>query len=153
MSAGGHGRSGWRCPRRLAGPGFDRRQHVRLAVRWYAAAVDVAVAGVRMDQINQARRDGIDESMSTLEGAQRRLERALESLEAGLRTTARSAAPASDNESVLARDLELLREECDGLRRALDAALARERALAETVGEVTNRLDRTIDDLAEIVEG
>ena len=54
---------------------------------------------------------------------------------------------------MLARDLELLRVECDGLRRALDEALARERALLETVGEVTGKLDRTIGELADIVEG
>lgn len=91
--------------------------------------------------------------MSTLDGARQRLERALESLEVGLRASARPAAPPSDSEAVLARDLELLRIECDGLRRALDEALSRERALVDTIGEVTGKLDRTIDELAEIVGG
>lgn len=91
--------------------------------------------------------------MSTLDGARQRLEKALESLETVLREAPRPAAATSDNEAVLARDLELLREECNGLRRALDEALTRERALADTVGEVTDKLDRTIGELADIVEG
>ncbi|HMR30627.1 MAG TPA: DUF4164 family protein [Geminicoccaceae bacterium] len=91
--------------------------------------------------------------MSTLDGARQRLERALESLEAGLHASVRPPAPSSESEAVLARDLELLRIECDGLRRALDEALARERALVDTVGEVTGKLDRTIGELADIVEG
>ena len=91
--------------------------------------------------------------MSTLDGARQRLDRALESLEAELRTALRPAPPSSESEAVLARDLELLRVECDGLRRALDEALARERALLDAVGEVTGKLDRTIGELADIVEG
>lgn len=91
--------------------------------------------------------------MSTLNGARQRLERALESLEAGLRAAAPPMRPGSESEAVLARDLELLRVECDSLRRALDEARASRRALASTVDEVTAKLDRTIEELAEIVEG
>jgi hypothetical protein len=91
--------------------------------------------------------------MSTLDGACQRLEKALASLETALRDTSLPAAAPSENEAVLARDLELLRAECDGLRRALDEALTSQRALAGTVGEVTDKLDRTIGELAEIVEG
>ena len=111
--------------------------------------------------------------MSTLDGARERLEQALQQLETALRNGARLVPPPaesaaastdhapsyapvagpSENEAMLARDLELLRAECDGLRRSLDEALNRNRALAETVGEVTGKLDRTIGELAYIVEG
>lgn len=91
--------------------------------------------------------------MSTLDGAQQRLESALQRLEAVVRDGGRPAAAPSGNEAMLARDLELLRAECDGLRRALDEALASNRALADTVGEVTGKLDRTIGELVDIVEG
>jgi hypothetical protein len=91
--------------------------------------------------------------MSTLDGARQRLEDALERLESIVRSRGAVAAAPSESEAVLARDLELLRVECDGLRRALDEALAGNRVLAETVGEVTGKLDRVIGELAEIVEG
>ena len=89
--------------------------------------------------------------MSTLDGACQRLERALASLETALRDSQGPLALPSENETMLARDLELLRAECDGLRRALDEALTSQRTLADTVGEVTDKLDRTIGELAEIV--
>ena len=40
-----------------------------------------------------------------------------------------------------------------GLRRELDAALFSNRALAQTVADVGGQLDRTIGELADIVEG
>lgn len=91
--------------------------------------------------------------MSTLDGARQRLESALERLETVIRDGVRPAAAPSDSEAMLARDLELLRAECGELRQALDEALSSRRALADTVGEVTGKLDRTIGELADIVEG
>jgi hypothetical protein len=104
--------------------------------------------------------------MSTLDRARERLERALQQLETAVRDRARPAAAApgspaatsasgepSAKEAMLTRDLELLRAECDGLRRSLDEAQTRNRALADTVGQVTGQLDRTIGELADIVEG
>jgi len=91
--------------------------------------------------------------MSTLDGARHRLEAALKRLEAVVADTARSSRRPAESESVLARDLELLRVECDGLRRELDAALFSNRALAQTVADVGGQLDRTIGELADIVEG
>jgi hypothetical protein len=45
-----------------------------------------------------------------------------------------------------------MREECDGLRRALDAAEARNRRLAEAADEVAAKLDRSMRELADLVE-
>jgi hypothetical protein len=120
--------------------------------------VDVFGRGVRKPQADQGRNGGTDEPMSTLDGARQRLESALERLETAIRDNVRRdgaqpAAAASDSEAMLARDLELLRAECGELRQALDEALSSRRALADTVGEVTGKLDRTIGELADIVEG
>ena len=91
--------------------------------------------------------------MSTLEGARQRLEAALGQLEAALRDGgAASALHAADGESELGRDLELMRAECDGLRRALDTAEARNRRLAEAADEVAGRLERSMRELADLAE-
>jgi CHAD domain-containing protein len=91
--------------------------------------------------------------MSTLQAARLRLETALERLEAALRAGGpRPELAAGETERTLGRDLELLRTECDGLRRALEAAEARNRRLAEAADEVAERLEQSIGELAEMVE-
>jgi hypothetical protein len=54
---------------------------------------------------------------------------------------------------VLARDCELLRAECDDLRRALEAAEARAARLDEAAAAVGLRLDRTVAELRETLGG
>lgn len=93
--------------------------------------------------------------MSTLDAARLRLEAALERLEAAMQAgggTASIGGAAGDSERALGRDLELLREECHGLRQALDAAEARNRRLAEAADEVAAKLERSMQELAELVE-
>jgi hypothetical protein len=91
--------------------------------------------------------------MSTLQAARLRLETALERLEAALRAGgARPLRTDGETELALGRDLELMRAECDDLRRALDAAEARSRRLAEAADEVAERLEQSIGELAELVE-
>jgi hypothetical protein len=90
--------------------------------------------------------------MSTVLEAGRRLEAAVERLEAILRSAPRAPRVAADGNGE-DRELALLEAECRNLRQALDAAEQRNRILADAAGEVTHRLDRTIDDLSDIVEG
>jgi hypothetical protein len=91
--------------------------------------------------------------MSTLEEARRRLEAALEQLEAAMRAGGVAASlAAGTSEAELGRELELMRAECDGLRRALDTAEARNRRLAEAADEVATRLERSMRELAELAE-
>jgi hypothetical protein len=115
--------------------------------------VDASGQAVRILQADQGRKGGTGESMSTLDGARQRLENALERLESAVRSRGAATVAPAESEAVLARDLELLRSECDGLRRALDEALASNRVLAETVDEAAGKLDRAIGELADIVEG
>jgi len=90
--------------------------------------------------------------MSTVLEAGRRLEAAVERLEAVLRSAQRAPRRATDGNGE-DRELALLEAECHNLRQALDDAEQRNRRLADAAGEVAHRLDRTIDDLSDIVEG
>lgn len=83
--------------------------------------------------------------MSTLAEASRRLEAAVTRLETALRHVPSGAAAA--------RELRLLEAECNSLRQALDLAEQRNRRLSEAADEVARRLDRTIGELSDIVEG
>jgi hypothetical protein len=117
--------------------------------------VDAAPPIVQNPFANQACSGGIDRPMSTLEAASRRLERALDLLEAAIRQgqgDLAAAAARSQAEATLGRDLELMRSECDSLRRALEAAEVRNRRLAEAADEVAGKLERSMQELAELVE-
>jgi hypothetical protein len=117
--------------------------------------VDVWHEKVSKLTLDQARSGGTGRRMSTLQAARLRLEAALERLEAALGAGGGPVQPArlpGESELVLGRDLELMRAECDRLRRALEAAEARNRRLAEAADEVAGRLDRSIGELAELVE-
>lgn len=90
--------------------------------------------------------------MSTLEASRRRLEAAVERLESALR--GRSSAKGRGNgDAGLDRDVELLRVECDSLRRALEVEQGRNKRLADAADHVAARLDRTIGELADMAEG
>lgn len=90
--------------------------------------------------------------MSALTVAEDRASAALSKLELVLarRSPAGQPADAGDDRAALERDCELLREECDTLRRRLAAAEERGARLAAIVGQVEGRLDGAIAQLDEL---
>lgn len=89
--------------------------------------------------------------MSTVQEAGRRLEAAVGRLEAALRRAPVPTAGAAAAQG--GREMELLEAECHSLRQALDAAEERYRTVAGAADEVALRLERTIDELSDLVEG
>lgn len=90
--------------------------------------------------------------MSALTVAEGRATSALSRLEQVLARRV-SGAPAGDPDAervALERDCELLREECDTLRRQLAAAEERGARLAAIVAQVEGRLDGAITQLDEL---
>ncbi len=90
--------------------------------------------------------------MSALTVAEGRATSALSRLEQVLarRTAGVPAAEPDLERMALERDCELLREECDALRRQLAAAEARSATLAAIVAQVEGRLDGAITQLDEL---
>ncbi|MFZ1426230.1 MAG: hypothetical protein WAS21_05630 [Geminicoccaceae bacterium] len=90
--------------------------------------------------------------MSALTVAEERATSALRKLELVLARRSPGAQPAaSDQErAALERDCELLRAECDTLRRQLAAAEERSARLAAIVEQVEGRLDGAITQLDEL---
>ena len=96
--------------------------------------------------------------MSQLETAQRHLLRALRRLEAALERKLSqpgngSAAPAmnSAEHATLARDVALLRDQCDRLSVALNEAQHDNRTLREVNDQVARRLDSSIGELDRLL--
>lgn len=100
--------------------------------------------------------------MSSLDTAQRRLDDALERLQASL-TRRLSGTSDGDAESALraataerdalARDMAELRSECERLREALREAEAEKRSLREVTGTIAARLDGSISEIDRLLEG
>lgn len=100
--------------------------------------------------------------MSELDAAQRRLNEALRKLEAAL-SRRLSTAPGADVErelrsvaaerDALARDVGVLRNECDRLSNALREAEEEKRSLQEVTDAVARRLDGSIGELDRMLEG
>ena len=90
--------------------------------------------------------------MSALTVAEERATSALSKLERALATRSPAALPAGpDHErDDLERDRDLLRVECDTLRRQLAAAEERSARLEAIVGQVEGRLDGAITQLDEL---
>lgn len=93
--------------------------------------------------------------MSVLHRAEERTQAALGRLERALRSLSAGASAADPRAALeraaLERDCELLRAECDGLRRELEAVRERQARAAAVVAEVEDRLDGALarlDDLA-----
>ena len=86
--------------------------------------------------------------MSALTVAEERATSALSKLEQALAT--RSPAAPDHERDDLERDRDLLRGECDTLRRQLAAAEERGARLAAIVGQVEGRLDGAITQLDEL---
>jgi len=86
--------------------------------------------------------------MSALTVAEERATSALSKLERALAT--RSPAGPDHERDDLERDRDLLRVECDTLRRQLAAAEERGARLAAIVGQVEGRLDGAITQLDEL---
>ena len=84
--------------------------------------------------------------------AEERALSALSRIEAALRGDA-DGAGAQLERAALERDCELLREECDTLRRRLAAVDERDARLSAIVGQVEGRLDGAITQLDELAEG
>ena len=92
--------------------------------------------------------------MSALNAAEGRAISALSRLEAALRGMGGAvAAGAALERAALERDCELLRVECDTLRRKLASADEREARLAAIVEQVEGRLDGAITQLDELAGG
>jgi hypothetical protein len=96
--------------------------------------------------------------MSQLETAQRHLSRALKRLEAALERklsqpgNGAAAHPTSDvDQTALARDVALLREQCDRLSVALNEAQHDNRTLREVNQQVAKRLDSSIIELDRLI--
>jgi len=99
--------------------------------------------------------------MAELHTAQRHLSDALKRLEAAL-TRRLSAAPVSEYEraldavtaerDALARDVAVLRSECDRLSAALREAEEENQAIRETTDAVVRRLDGSIDEIDKLLE-
>ncbi len=100
--------------------------------------------------------------MAELETAQRHLSDALKRLEAAVARRL-SAAPSAEYEraveqlgaerDTLARDVAVLRSECDRLSEALRETEEENRAIRETTDAVARRLDGSIHDIDRLLEG
>jgi Domain of unknown function (DUF4164) len=86
--------------------------------------------------------------MSALSAAEMRASGALQRLEQAL--SARVGRGAAEDQVSLERDYELLREECDALRRDLAAANQRSQRLTLIVSEVEGRIDGAIERVDEL---
>jgi hypothetical protein len=86
--------------------------------------------------------------MSALMAAEARAIGALQRLERVL--AARAGRTATGEAAVLERDCELLRQECDALRRALEAAHERSARLTTIVAQVEGRIDDAIERVDEL---
>lgn len=86
--------------------------------------------------------------MSALMAAEARAIGALQRLEQVL--AIRSARVGAGDQAVLERDCELLRQECDTLRRALEAAHERSARLTSIVAQVEGRIDDAIERVDEL---
>jgi uncharacterized membrane protein YccC len=93
--------------------------------------------------------------MSALGSAEERAKAAIGRLEAALRGIGGDGDPAGAalERATLERDCELLRAECDTLRRRLAGIDERDARLAAIVGQVEGRLDGAITRLDELAEG
>ncbi len=99
--------------------------------------------------------------MAELQTAQRHLSDALKRLEAAL-TRRLAAAPISEYEraldavtaerDALARDVAVLRSECDRLSAALREAEEENQAIRETTDAVVRRLDGSIHEIDKLLE-
>jgi chromosome segregation ATPase len=94
--------------------------------------------------------------MSTLDYARSRLDQAVARIEralaAGADTQSRNG-QARDEIATLAADCELLRVECDRLRRALESSEAAGARLREAADQAQLRVNRSIHTLSEVLEG
>jgi chromosome segregation ATPase len=94
--------------------------------------------------------------MVELEIAQRHLDEALKRLEAAWARRQPMAeherAEAGAEREVLARDVAVLRSECDRLSAALRDAEAENRTIRETADAVVRRLDGSIHDIDRLLE-
>lgn len=95
--------------------------------------------------------------MSQLETAQRHLSRALRRLEAALERKLSqpgngAAAPGANHaDATLARDVAMLRDQCDRLSVALNEAQHDNRTLREVNDDVAQRLDGSIAELDRLL--
>lgn len=93
--------------------------------------------------------------MSQLETAQRHLSRALRRLETALERklsqSGNGAAAPSAEHTTLARDVALLRDQCDRLSVALNEAQHDNRSLRQVNDDVARRLDSSIAELDRLL--
>ena len=90
--------------------------------------------------------------MSELEAAQRHLNHALRRLEAALARRLSQPGAAAGESGQLARDVEMLRNECARLSAALGEAERENRELREISTHVAQRLDQSISELDRLLE-
>jgi septal ring factor EnvC (AmiA/AmiB activator) len=97
--------------------------------------------------------------MSALDVAEHHLNEALSRLEQALAQRLASADPEhaasvtklADERDTLHRDIKALREECERLNTALDAAESDRDGLRRTTDEVAAKLDNSIDELDRMI--
>lgn len=91
------------------------------------------------------------EASQTLMRAESRLQAAVARIEAAVRKSRTTPGGQLRAErDAYARDCELLRAECDGLRRELSGVIERHAKLENASREVERRLDRVIGELGEM---